>query len=43
MDRGTWQAAVHGIARVEHDLVLSLFLFFEVKKIMFLKNSLKSL
>ena len=22
MDRGAWQAAVHGIARVRHDLVL---------------------
>ena len=21
MDRGTWQATVHGVARVEHDLV----------------------
>ena len=26
MDRGTWQARVHGIARVGHDLVLSFFL-----------------
>ena len=26
MDRGAWQATVHGIARVRHDLVLS-FLF----------------
>ena len=24
MDRGAWQATVHGVARVEHDLVLSL-------------------
>jgi hypothetical protein len=26
MDRGAWQAAIHGIARVGHDLVLSFFL-----------------
>ena len=26
MDRGAWQATVHGIARVGHDLVLSFFL-----------------
>ena len=26
MDRGTWQATVHGIARVGHDLVVILFL-----------------
>ena len=25
MDRGTWQATVHGITRVGHDLVLSFF------------------
>ena len=27
MDRGAWQATVHGIARVRHDLVLSFFIF----------------
>ena len=26
MDRGAWQATVHGISRVGHDLVLSFFL-----------------
>ena len=26
MDRGAWQATVHGIPRVGHDLALSLFL-----------------
>ena len=25
MDRGAWQATVHGVARVRHDLVLSFF------------------
>ena len=29
MDRGAWQATVHGIARVRHDLVLSFFLFIQ--------------
>ena len=27
MDRGAWQATVHGITRVRHDLVLSFFIF----------------
>ena len=27
MDRGAWQATVHGIARVGHDLALSFFIF----------------
>ena len=27
MDRGAWQASVHGVARVGHDLVHSLTLF----------------
>ena len=26
MDRGTWQATVHGVARVGHDLALSFFI-----------------
>ena len=26
MDRGTWQATVHGVTRVGHDLALSFFL-----------------
>ena len=26
MDRGAWQATVHGLARVQHDLALSSFL-----------------
>ena len=27
MDRGTWWATVHGVARVEHDLVTNTFIF----------------
>ena len=28
MDRGAWQATVHGIARVGHNLAVSFFSFF---------------
>ena len=35
MDRGTWQATVHGVARVRHNLALSLSFFFFLSVFLF--------